>query len=152
MVSRVTIENSALICSAVTTWCLKNLPLNFPFPNPLGAIIGDIVGSVYEWDRIKTKDFPFFADNGFFTDDSVCTVAVADILLHDLPPAETLQKWCQDYLGRGYSGNFSRWIYVDPPEPYHSYGNGTAMRVSAAAFLNRDDLTAAFAYADVSGD
>ena len=114
----------------------------------LGAIIGDIVGSVYEWHPIKTKDFPFFADNGFFTDDSVCTVAVAEILLHNLPPAETLQKWCQRYPGRGYGGNFSRWIYADPPEPYHSYGNGAAMRVSAAAFLNREDLAAALAAAD----
>ena len=114
----------------------------------LGAIIGDIVGSVYEWHPIKTKDFPFFADDGFFTDDSVCTVAVADILLHDLPPAETLQKWCQRYPGRGYGGYFSLWIHADPPEPYDSYGNGAAMRVSAAAFLNRDDLAAALAAAD----
>ena len=114
----------------------------------LGAIIGDIVGSVYEWHPIKTKDFPFFNDNGFFTDDSVCTVAVADILLHNLPPAETLQKWCQRYPGRGYGGNFSRWIHVDPPEPYHSYGNGAAMRVSAAAFLNCNDPDASLAAAD----
>ena len=114
----------------------------------LGAIIGDIVGSVYEWDPIKTKDFPFFADNGFFTDDSVCTVAVADILLQDLPPAETMQKWCRRYPGRGYGGHFSRWIHADLPEPYHSYGNGAAMRVSATAFLNRDDLAAARSAAD----
>ena len=114
----------------------------------LGAIIGDIVGSVYEWHPIKTKDFPFFADNCCFTDDSVCTIAVADILLHDFPPAETLQKWCQRYPGRGYGGYFSLWIHADPPEPYDSYGNGAAMRVSAAAFLNRDDLAAALAAAD----
>ena len=114
----------------------------------LGAIIGDIVGSVYESDPIKTRDFPFFADNCFFTDDSVCTVAVADILLHDFPPAETLQKWCQHYPRRGYGGYFSRWIHADPPEPYHSYGNGAAIRVSAAAFLNRVDLAAALAAAD----
>ena len=114
----------------------------------LGAIIGDIVGSVYEWHPIKTKDFPLFDDNCFFTDDSVCTVAVADILLHDLPPAETLQKWCQRYPGRGYGGYFSLWIHADPPEPYDSYGNGAAMRVSAAAFLNREDLAAALAAAD----
>ena len=73
----------------------------------LGAIIGDIVGSVYEWHPIKTKDFPFFADNCFFTDDSVCTVAVADILLHDLPPAETLQAWCRRYPGRGYGATLA---------------------------------------------
>ena len=61
----------------------------------LGAIIGDIVGSIYEPKdcRIKTKDFPFFSENCRFTDDSVCTVAVADTLLHDLPPADTMRKW-----------------------------------------------------------
>lgn len=114
----------------------------------LGAIIGDIVGSVYEWNRIKTKDFPFLTDVCFFTDDSVCTVAVADILLHGLPPAETLQNWCRRYPDCSYGGNFGYWIYEDPPEPYHSYGNGAAMRVSPAAFLNRDDLDAALSAAD----
>ena len=114
----------------------------------LGAIIGDIVGSIYEWDPIQTKDFPFFADDCFFTDDSVCTVVVADILLHGLPPAETLQHWCRRYPRCSYGGNFGRWIYADPPEPYHSYGNGAAMRVSPATFLNRDDLDAALAAAD----
>ena len=109
----------------------------------LGAIIGDIAGSIYEWEPIKTKDFPFFGDNCHFTDDSVCTVAVADILLHDLLPAETMQVWCRRYPGRGYGGNFGNWIYADPPEPYNSFGNGAAMRVSPAAFLNRDDLEAA---------
>lgn len=115
----------------------------------LGAIIGDIVGSVYEWDRIKTKDFPFFTDDCFFTDDSVCTVAVADILLHGLPPAETMQKWCRLYPACSYGGNFGSWIYADPPEPYHSYGNGAAMRVSPAPFLNRNnDVADALAAAD----
>ena len=114
----------------------------------LGAIIGDIVGSIYEWEPIKTKDFGFFTDKCFFTDDSVCTVAVADILLHDLPAAETMQKWCRKYPKRGYGGMFGEWIYDDPPKPYNSYGNGAAMRVSPAAFLNRDDLDAALAAAD----
>ncbi|MCY3553059.1 MAG: ADP-ribosylglycohydrolase family protein [Candidatus Poribacteria bacterium] len=109
----------------------------------LGVIIGDIVGSIYEWDRIKTKNFPFFDDTCIFTDDSVCTVAVADILLHDLRPVETMQAWCQRYPGRGYGGMFGEWIYADSPQPYNSYGNGAAMRVSPAAFLNRDDLEAA---------
>ena len=114
----------------------------------LGAIIGDIVGSIYEWEPIKTKDFEFFTDKCFFTDDSVCPVAVADILLHDLPAAETMQKWCRKYPGRGYGGMFNRWIYDSPPKPYNSYGNGAAIRVSPAAFLNRDDLDAALAAAD----
>lgn len=114
----------------------------------LGAIIGDIAGSIYERNPIKTKNFPFFGDYGSFTDDSVCTVAVADILLHDRPPAETMQKWCRRYPHRGYGGNFGMWIYTDPPEPYNSYGNGAAMRISPAAFLNRDNLNAALAASD----
>ncbi len=114
----------------------------------LGAIIGDIVGSIYEWDPIDTKDFEFLTSKCFFTDDSVCTVAVADILLHDLPPAETMQKWCQNYPGRGYGGMFAEWIYKEPTKPYNSYGNGAAMRVSPAAFLNRDDLDAALSASD----
>ena len=114
----------------------------------LGAIIGDIVGSIYEWDSIKTKDFTFFGRYCDFTDDSVCTAAVADILLHDLPPAETMQEWCRRHPGRGYGGMFGEWIYVDVPEPYESYGNGAAMRVSPAAFLNRSNLDAALAASD----
>ena len=114
----------------------------------LGAIIGDIVGSIYEWDRIKTKDFTFFSHNCDFTDDSVCTVAVADILLHDRPPAETMQEWCRRYPLSGYGAMFSEWIYEEVPEPYGSYGNGAAMRVSPAAFLHRDNLDAALAASD----
>ncbi len=113
-----------------------------------GAIIGDIVGSVYEWDRIKTKDFEFFSHRGHFTDDSVCTAAVADMLLHDLPEAATLQKWCRRYPGMSYGGWFGQWIWHESPEPYDSLGNGAAMRVSPAAFLNRDDLAAALAASD----
>ncbi len=116
----------------------------------LGAIIGDIAGSLYESRRyvIKTKDFPFFGNCCRFTDDSVCTVAVADILLHDLPPAETMQKWCRRYPRRGYGGNFGRWIHANPPKPYNSYGNGAAMRISPAAFINRTDLDAALLASD----
>lgn len=114
----------------------------------LGAIIGDIVGSIYEWDRIKTKDFEFFGERCFFTDDSVCTIAVAESLLHDLPPAKTMQKWCQRYPNCSYGGMFGQWIFKDTPQPYNSYGNGAAMRVSPAAFLNRDNLDAALAASD----
>ena len=114
-----------------------------------GAIIGDIVGSVYEWDRIKTKDFEFFSESGHITDDSVCTVAVADILLRDLPAAATLQKWCRRYPDMSYGVWFrSRWLWAESPEPYDSFGNGAAMRVSPAAYLNRDDLPAALAASD----
>ena len=114
----------------------------------IGAIIGDIVGSIYEWERIKTKEFPFLVSDCFFTDDSVCTVAVADILLHNLPPAKTMQKWCQRYPRKSYGGMFAGWIYDDPPKPYNSYGNGAAMRVSPGAVLNRENLVDALAASD----
>lgn len=114
----------------------------------LGAIIGDIAGSIYEGDPIKTTDFDFFDERCQFTDDTVCTAAVADILLHDLPPAATMQEWCRRHPGRGYGGFFSRWIDFDVPVPYESYGNGAAMRVSSAAFLHRDDLDAALTASD----
>ena len=114
----------------------------------LGAIIGDIAGSIYEGNPIKTKEFPFFGNYCCFTDDSVCTIAVADMLLHNLSPAETMQTWCRRYPGRGYGGNFGMWVYISLPEPYNSYGNGAAMRVSPAAFLNRNDLDAALTASD----
>ena len=103
-----------------------------------GAIIGDIAGSIYEWDRIKTKDFDFFGAGCHYTDDSVCTAAVAEILLDDLDPAPVLQRFCRDHPGRGYGGRFEGWIRLANPEPYNSFGNGSAMRVSPAAFLNRN--------------
>ena len=114
----------------------------------LGAIIGDIVGSIYEWNGIKTKDFEFFDRRGDFTDDTVCTAAVADILLYDLAPAALMQAWCRRHPGRGYGGRFRKWIDDDAPESYESYGNGAAMRVSPAAFLHRDDLDAALTASD----
>ena len=102
-----------------------------------GAIIGDIAGSMYEWNRIKTKDFDFFGSECDFTDDSVCTAAVAQILLDDKPAADTLQHWCRRHPHRGYGGFFSRWIQSTNLEPYGSFGNGAAMRVSPAAYVNR---------------
>ena len=116
----------------------------------IGAIIGDIVGSVYEWRRIKTKSFEFFNDQGFVTDDSVCTAAVADALLHDREPAQALQDWCRRYPDASYGGSFVSWIWMDPPRPYDSFGNGAAMRVSPAAYLNRyGSLSAALEASDL---
>lgn len=108
------------------------------------------MGSVYEWDRIKTKEFEFFTPNCDYTDDSVCTAAVAHILLDELPSAaQVLRQWCRDHPYRGYGGFFLSWIYNDDMEPYNSYGNGAAMRVSPAAFLNRNRaLEEALASAD----
>ncbi len=114
-----------------------------------GAIVGDIVGSMYEWNPIKTKEFAFFGSRCGYTDDSVCTAAVAEILLDGQPGASTLQRWCRRHPGRGYGGFFSDWIGRPDPKPYGSYGNGAAMRVSPAAFLNRNRTMAdALAAAD----
>ncbi len=116
----------------------------------IGAIIGDIVGSVYEWRRIKTKSFELFVDQCECTDDSICTAAVADILMHDLPPARTLQRWCRENPRGDYGGRFAQWIEMDPPRPYDSFGNGAAMRVSPAAYLNRNgELSAALEASDL---
>lgn len=100
----------------------------------LGAMIGDIVGSVYEWNNIKTTEFPFFSPGGFFTDDSVLTVATAQVLLTGIGYAEAYQDYARRYPGRGYGGNFHHWIYLDNPQPYNSWGNGSAMRVSPVGF------------------
>lgn len=121
----------------------------------LGAIIGDIIGHPFEWISTKSKEFNLWHSKCTYTDDSVCTAAVADILLNDLndspddPQAtNTLQAWCRRHPGRGYGGMFRLWIRSDSPKPYNSYGNGAAMRVSPAAFLNADDLEAALAASD----
>ncbi len=116
-----------------------------------GAVIGDIVGSRHEFAHpAKTKDFEFWRDDCHVTDDSVLTAAVADLLLNDRPVAETLQAWCRDHFGVRYSYGtmFSFWIFQDSPGPYGSFGNGAGMRVSPAAFLNRNSLEAALAASD----
>ena len=126
----------------------------------LGALIGDTVGSIYEFCNIKTTDFPLFSDGSSFTDDSVMTIAVADWLLHDPVRSqqgleECLVKWGHKYPDAGYGGAFSRWLFM--PEfqsvfrdrntetgdsfphgvrhPYNSWGNGSAMRASACGWL-----------------
>lgn len=107
----------------------------------LGAIVGDIVGSIYEWDNIKTKKFPLFQDTCFFTDDTVCTVALADCIMNEGNPTEYLQDYCRKYPNRGYGGMFADWIELNNPQPYHSFGNGSAMRISPVAnYLNDWDI------------
>ncbi len=103
----------------------------------LGAIIGDIVGSVYEWHNIKRKDFELFRDDCFFTDDSVMTVAVAEALMNGGRPddyIDTMKKYGRLYPNAGYGGNFYSWIFSGEREPYNSWGNGSAMRVSPVAW------------------
>lgn len=108
----------------------------------IGAIIGDIVGSRFEWDNIKTKDFIFFTDECFFTDDSVMTLAIGDALLtarggEDLSAqaVASMQRIGRYYPDCGYGGMFAQWMWADDPVPYDSYGNGAAMRVAGVAYV-----------------
>ncbi|NIR28296.1 MAG: ADP-ribosylglycohydrolase family protein [Gammaproteobacteria bacterium] len=95
----------------------------------LGAIAGDIVGSVYEGRPIKQKGFPLFGRGATFTDDSVLTVATADVLLYDGDYREAYKGYFRRHPHRGFGGNFALWAASDDPEPYGSFGNGSAMRV-----------------------
>ena len=103
----------------------------------IGAIIGDIVGSVYEWNNIKAKEFPLFREDCFFTDDTVMTVAVAEGLMnggeHD-DFIDAMKKYGRMYPDAGYGGRFGAWLFSDSREPYGSWGNGSAMRVSPVGF------------------
>lgn len=108
----------------------------------LGAIIGDIVGSRFEWNNIKSKEFEFLTYKCFPTDDSIMTLALAQAILVSKPDHSDLSKnavECMQAVGRnypdcGYGGAFRKWMFSDDPKPYNSYGNGAAMRVSAAGF------------------
>lgn len=98
----------------------------------LGAIIGDIVGSRWEFDSTNDYNFEWLSGENGFTDDTICTIAVADALLHDRDFGESIHDWCNRYphpMG-GYGGRFAQWVQSDQPQPYGSYGNGSAMRVS----------------------
>ena len=110
-----------------------------------GAILGDMIGAPYEFDRgDKTKDFPLFCRYSQFTDDSVMTVAVAEALLNTIGKGDveikaelvkSMQKWGHTYPNAGYGGMFYYWLREKDPQPYNSYGNGSAMRVSSAGWL-----------------
>jgi ADP-ribosylglycohydrolase len=96
----------------------------------IGGIIGDIIGSVFEWHNVKTIDFPLFNNQSNFTDDSVLTFATMDSILNQLDYSKAYQNYGRKYPRRGYGGNFKSWIYTENPKPYNSWGNGSAMRVS----------------------
>ena len=102
-----------------------------------GAVIGDIAGSRFEGSRGGPKSFELFHQDCRYTDDTVCTAAVADIIVNDHRPDSTLQAWCRRHPGRGYGGHFRKWIASTAPAPYGSFGNGAAMRVAPVAFLYR---------------
>ncbi len=100
----------------------------------IGAIAGDIVGSVYEARPIKSKDFPLFDRRCTFTDDSVLTIAVAWAILSGRPYRDSVLEIGRRYPNAGYGGSFIRWLLSADPQPYNSWGNGAAMRVSPVGF------------------
>lgn len=123
----------------------------------LGAIIGDIVGSRFEFNNTNNYNFgPLFTNECQFTDDTICTVAIADAILNDSEDyASYLQAWCGKYpnpMG-GYGASFSRWIHDNEAKPYYSFGNGAAMRVSPVAWAtshSSETVAMAIATAQVS--
>jgi len=100
----------------------------------IGAIIGDIVGSAYEWNSIKTKDFRFFSRKSFFTDDTVLTIATAYSILEGADYVTAFKYFGRKYPNSGYGGSFYNWLFSENNEPYNSWGNGSAMRVSPVGF------------------
>jgi ADP-ribosylglycohydrolase len=100
----------------------------------IGAIIGDIIGSVYEFGNIKTVVFPLFSEGSEFTDDTVLTIATADCILNNKDYAETYKAYGRKYPDAGYGGVFYQWIFSEDWGPYNSFGNGSAMRVSPVGF------------------
>ena len=115
-----------------------------------GAILGDMIGSPYEFDMgNKSKEFPLFSKRSTYTDDTVMTIAVADVFLNDSllmnedvihqSLIESMHKYGKLFPNAGYGGRFGMWLFLDGTEPYNSWGNGSAMRVSSVAWLF-DDL------------
>ena len=108
----------------------------------LGDMIGDIAGSKYEFNNTFDYDFELFGEGCDFTDDTICTVAIADAILNGRSYQESLLDWCRRYPSPkgAYGGRFAGWIRSLDPQPYNSFGNGSAMRVSPVAWLF-DDLS-----------
>jgi ADP-ribosylglycohydrolase len=100
----------------------------------IGAIAGDIIGSVYEFNPIKTKDFPLFQVRCRFTDDSVLTVAIARAIMDDGDYRRALWELGREYPNAGYGASFYGWLGSPDPQPYDSWGNRSAMRVSPVGF------------------
>lgn len=105
----------------------------------LGAIIGDIAGSRFEFRNHRSKDFDIFAKGCFFTDDTVMTAAIADALSSGRHINANMRRFAKDFPNRGYGGMFSMWLKNPKMGPYNSFGNGAAMRVSAAGWLAKSE-------------
>ena len=126
-----------------------------------GAIFGDIVGSVYEFNNVKTKDFKLLTEGSYFTDDTVMTVALADALMQsdirENPKGfkerfvRTMHRYGERYPDAGYGGKFAYWLLYEDTEPYQSYGNGSAMRVSPVGWY-AETLDEAIEFATLSAE
>ena len=104
----------------------------------LGAITGDIIGSIYEFNNIKTKNFNLFTDKNYFTDDTVMTFAVAEALMNRSKSEDFIRfmkRYGVLYPRAGYGGTFFSWLFSDTTEPYNSWGNGSAMRVAPCGWI-----------------
>lgn len=128
----------------------------------IGAVLGDIIGSPYEFDQgNKSKEFPLFCEDSVFTDDTVMTLAVAKGFLDAGPDAEegsvresivnAMHEVGVRYPDAGYGARFGAWLFLEGREPYNSFGNGSAMRVSSAAWLF-DDLETVLQAARISAE
>ncbi|MFC1742651.1 ADP-ribosylglycohydrolase family protein [Candidatus Riflebacteria bacterium] len=100
----------------------------------IGAIAGDIIGSLFEFNPTKSMDFPLFRASSRFTDDTVLTLAVADAILHNSSYADSLKRFASTYPDAGYGMSFFEWVFTKESQPYNSWGNGSAMRVSPVGF------------------
>ena len=96
----------------------------------LGALAGDMIGAPYEFERMKSTDFPLFSVYSTLTDDSILTLAVADAIINNRSYLECIREYALKYPNSGFGGMFRSWMYSKDPQPYNSFGNGSAMRVS----------------------
>lgn len=101
----------------------------------IGSIAGDVIGSRFEFHPHRSTDFELFTSQCRFTDDTLLTIAVADALLHDLNYVETIQQYGRRFPNAGFGGFFRRWLHSENPQPYNSFGNGSAMRVSPVGWV-----------------
>lgn len=116
----------------------------------IGAIIGDVVGSRFEFNNHRSTDFELFHPDCDFTDDTVMTVAVADAIMNGRPFGEVMHEYGRRYPDRGYGGRFLKWLLSECPKPYNSFGNGSAMRVSPCALLAKGGREQALTWAAAS--
>lgn len=116
----------------------------------IGAIIGDIVGSRFEFNNHRSTEFGFFHPDCEFTDDTVMTVAVADAIMSGRTFGEVMHEYGRQYPNRGYGARFFNWLLSENPKPYNSFGNGSAMRVSPCALLSKGNRELALTWATAS--